>query len=185
MKKLLLEIAKSPEGEVILPLRKLLWNAITEYETAAKKKIILTALEVMCVRQGVNFWIKKFGDNEPLNYILNIALEAAEGQFDEAKALGLRDEFYVSIVEDQEYEAEEYPAMFVGHAAANTIATAVDDFKFDPYDHRMDRDLNPESFETSYLVASAFAGGLSEDGDPKLRRAFWEWYLSIAVPQVL
>ncbi|MFH7365599.1 immunity protein Imm5, partial [Pseudomonas syringae pv. tagetis] len=27
----------------------------------------------------------------------------------------------------------------------------------------------------SYLVASAFAGGLSDDGDPKLRRAFWEW----------
>ncbi|MCQ3008586.1 Imm5 family immunity protein, partial [Pseudomonas savastanoi] len=37
----------------------------------------------------------------------------------------------------------------------------------------------------SYLVASAFAGGLSEDGDPKLRRAFWEWYLSIAVPQIV
>ncbi|EFW80538.1 Imm5 family immunity protein [Pseudomonas savastanoi] len=185
IEKLLFEVAKSPEGELTLPLRKLLWNTITEDEVAANKKVILTALDVMCVRQGVNFWIKKFGGNEPLNYILNIALETAEGKFDEAKALGLRDEFYVSIVEDQEYEAEEYPAMFVGHAAANTIATAVDDFQFEPYDHRVDRDLDPEGFESSYLVASAFAGGLSEDGDPKLRRAFWEWYLSIAVPQIV
>lgn len=45
--------------------------------------------------------------------------------------------------------------MFVGHAAANTIATAVDDFQFEPYDHRVDRDLDPEGFESSYLVASA------------------------------
>ncbi|BBN63148.1 MULTISPECIES: Imm5 family immunity protein [Pseudomonas] len=185
IKKLFLEVAKSPDGELILPLRKLLWNTITEGETLTRKKIILTSLDVICVRQGVSFWVKKFKDNEPLNYILNIALEAAEGKFDEAKALGIRDEFYVSIVEDQEYEAEEYPAMFVGHAAANTIATAVDDFQFEPYDHRVDRDLDPEGFESSYLVASAFAGGLSEDGDPKLRRAFWEWYLSIAVPQVV
>lgn len=55
IEKLLLEVAKSPDGELILPLRKLLWNTITEDEAAAKKKVILTALDVMCVRQGVNF----------------------------------------------------------------------------------------------------------------------------------
>ncbi len=74
--------------------------------------------------------------------------------------------------------------MFVRHAAANSIVTAVSDVQFDADDQR-DQDLDPEAFEPDYLVASAFAGGLSDDGDPELRRAFWRWYLSVAVPQVI
>ncbi|WP_415915587.1 hypothetical protein [Pseudomonas amygdali] len=40
IEKLLFEVAKSPEGELILPLRKLLWNTITEDEVAAKEALI-------------------------------------------------------------------------------------------------------------------------------------------------
>ncbi|EPM67873.1 hypothetical protein A584_20093 [Pseudomonas syringae pv. theae ICMP 3923] len=185
IKKLLAEVATSQEGDLALPLRKLLWNTITDGETPAKTRIILTELDVLCVKQGLDFWKKKFGDAKDLDYILNIALEAAHETFDEEKANSIRDRFYVSIVEDQQYEPEEYPAMFVGHAAANAILTATVDFQFDPDDHDKDCDSDPEAFESSYLIASAFAGGLDRKGNPKLRRNFWEWYLTIAVPKVV
>ncbi|MNL61413.1 hypothetical protein D3C87_1853300 [compost metagenome] len=90
----------------------------------------------------------------------------------------------MAVVEDQDYELDEYPAMFVGHAAANTVITAASKYDFDPADGRNDRDLDPAAFEPSYLVASAFAGGLAEDGDAELRRKFWQWYLIDAVSQV-
>ncbi|RMR13235.1 putative immunity protein Imm5 [Pseudomonas syringae pv. primulae] len=101
--------------------------------------------------------------------------------------MAVRDNFYVSVLENESYEPNEYPAMFVGHAAANSIVTAVSDVQFDADDQR-DQDLDPEAFEPDYLVASAFAGGLafasklSDAGDPQLRRAFWRWYLCVAVP---
>ena len=184
VEKLLEEVKRSSVGELELPLRRLLWNTITVDKSGAEKKVILTALDVVCVKRAGSIWSQKFGSEDGLASILLAATGAAAKTIPEDKALRIRDEFYVFVVEDQEYDEDEYPAMFVGHAAANSIATAIDDFSFDPSDLRNDRDLDPEAFEPSYLVASAFAGGLGDDGDTERRRQFWEWYLNTAVPQV-
>jgi hypothetical protein len=85
------------------------------------------------------------------------------------EGLRARDAFYVDVVDDQGYEPDEYPAMFLGHAAANTVVTAAATFTFDESDLRADLNLDAEAFEPSFLVASAFAGGLTEDGDPDRR----------------
>jgi hypothetical protein len=178
-------VRNSPAGELTLPLRKLLWNTITVEEPEQEKRLILTKLDSICVNHGVAIWAHKFGSSQDLIAILTVALDAADGKLSEVKALSIRDDFYVEVVENQDYEPEEYPAMFVGHAAANTIATATSDFVFDPSDDRDDRDLDPEAFEPSYLMATAFAGGLGDSGDSELRRRFWEWYLSSAINQVV
>lgn len=183
VEKLLEEVKKSSSGELGLPLRRLLWSTITTDKSDAEKKVILTALDVLCVKRAGTIWSQKFGSEDGLASILSVATGVATKTIPQDKALSIRDEFYVFVVEDQEYDEDEYPAMFVGHAAANSIATAIDDFSFDPSDLRNDRDLDPEAFEPSYLVASAFAGGLGDDGDAERRRQFWEWYLKIAVPE--
>lgn len=188
---LLTETESSPKGELARPLRTRLWAMITENRNPNDQKLILIKLHIACVRHGIGFWIKKFGDAHRIEQILAVALQAASCASDQADAIAVRDDFYVSVVENEEYEAEEYPAMFVGHAAANTIVAALADVQFDADDEQHDQDLDPEAFEPDYLVASAFAGGmgfasrLSDDSDPELRRAFWKWYLTVAVPQVI
>lgn len=189
--KLLTEIENSPKGGLARPLRTRLWAMITENRNPNDQKLVLTKLNIACVQHGMGFWTEKFGDAQRIEEVLTVALQAASGAFDEADAIAVRDDFYVSVVENEEYEPGEYPAMFVGHAAANTIVTAVTDVQFDTDHDLRDQDLDPEAFEPDYLVASAFAGGLgfasslSDDGDPELRRAFWKWYLTIAVAQVI
>jgi hypothetical protein len=40
-------------------------------------------------------------------------------------------------------------------------------------------------YDTSYLCASAVAGGLNgRPADASKRRAFWTWYLQTAVPEM-
>jgi len=185
IRKLLDEVRLSSSGNLILPLRKLLWNTITEDEVGSIKTLILTKLDVLCVQHASFIWSRKFRDLQGITTMLSIAFNAASGTISKAAALSQRDEFYVEVVEDQDYEAEDYPTMFVGHAAANTIATATADFTYDPSDLRGDRDLDPEAFEPSYLIASAFAGGLDENGNSDLRREFWEWYLTCALKEVI
>lgn len=182
---LLCEVAHSPSGDLPLASRKRLWNFLTEDKPDPIKGLMLTRLDVVCVKQASFIWSKKFGDFQGISTMLSVALNAANGTIARATALSKRDEFYVEVVEDQDYEEGEYPAMFVGHAAANTIATATADFTYDPSDLRCDRDLDPEAFEPSYLIASAFAGGLDEKGDSDLRREFWEWYLTCAIREVV
>lgn len=128
--------------------------------------------------------VKKVNSDYKLKEIFDVANKVATGVIAQDDGLALRDEFYVDVVESQSYEPHEYPAMFIGHAAANTIVTATDDLFFDPSDDTDDYKLDPEAFEPSYLVASVFAGGLDRNGDPERRRSFWEWYLSTALYQV-
>lgn len=177
------ELKSFKSGELSLPSRKILWHSLTEDKPNDEKTKILTSLDCLCINYGADKWMNKFGDTTQLNDILAVALDAADGVISEEKAMAVRDEFYVAVVEDEVYEADEYPAMFIGHAAANTVATAVSDFEFNPADLRNDLDHDPEAFEPSFLVASAIAGGLGDEGDPHLRRKFWEWYLSVAVRQ--
>ena len=52
-----------------------------------------------------------------------------------------------------------------------------------------DDELLPDSLESSYSCASAAANALNwvsiEETDVPVRRAFWTWYLDVAIPQVL
>lgn len=185
LRRLMDEVKLSSMGELSLPMRKILWNALTEKEAASEKRLILTNLDIVCVQHASFMWSEKIGNLQAISTMLAVALDAAGGVIPIAEALRKRDDFCVEIVEDRDYEAQEYPVMFVGHAAANTIATAISDFTYDSSDLRHDRDLDPEDYEPSYLIASAFAGGLDEKGNSNRRREFWQWYLSDAIREVV
>lgn len=185
IKRLLTELDASAGGELTLPLRKRLWATITAGKPGPDRRIILTTLDSLCVVHGQSFWLRKMGDANGLTRLLKVAEDVARGLITAEDGLKVRDAFYVDVVEDQEYEPGEYPTMFLGHAAANTVVTAAGTFTFDPRDLREDRDLDPEAYEPSFLVACAFAGGLAEEGDAGRRRQFWQWYLNEAVHQVV
>ena len=178
------QLQNSPTGEITLVSRQLLWENITQDSTVDEKTLMLTRLDSACVIYDASIWSKKVNSDYKLKEIFDVANKVAIGVIAQDDGLALRDEFYVDVVESQSYEPHECPAMFIGHAAANTIVTATDNLFFDPSDDTDDYKLDPEAFEPSYLVASVFAGGLDRNGDPEQRRSFWEWYLSTALYQV-
>lgn len=181
---LLGQLSNSPAGHLPLASRKLLWRSLTAGQSDQARRMTLTRLHTSCVRHGLPFWHGKFS-GQAIDEILDVALDAARGEVAQAHAQKVRDDFYVAVVEDQDDEAGDYRAMFVGHAAANTIATAISDASFDGGDERDDDAIDPEAFCPDYLIASAVAGGLAADGDSRLRSAFWQWYLTHAVRQVV
>ena len=181
---LLEKLSNSISGHLPLSSRKLLFQSLTAGKSDLTKKMILTELNAICVRQGLSIWCRKFADPIAIIDILNVALSVASGELSEAHAQSLRDDFYVTTVEDEHYEIDEYPAMFVGHAAANTISEAISNATIDTTDDLEDWDMDPESFYPDYLIASAISGGVDENGDIELRRTFWKWYLTDALCQL-
>lgn len=175
-----LEVLRSKTGVLSLPSRKALWNAITEGMHPSEKNLILTQLDIMSVKQAIHLWPKRLANGISVETILATAMDLAIGIISEKQAFGLRDEFYVDIVENCEHRADELPAMYVGHAATNCIITAADTFTYDPNDLRLDDDYDVEAFEPSFLVSSALANGFPNGGDTALRRSFWNWYLTQA-----
>jgi len=177
IQELLSEVRRSPAGTLSLQARKRLWISLVDGRIEEDGKRLLTALDVWCVESGMPIWRRAFGCGDLLSNMLDVAVRASSGRLDPAEALAIRDEFYVTTIEDIDYAASEYPAMFVAHAAANTILTGTTTSVHDADDGREDVDLESEAFEPSFLVASAFAGRLFESGDSAKRRAFWEAYL--------
>ena len=182
---LLEHLDSSSSGHLPLPSRKLLWQSLAAGQSGQARSVRLAKLHAICVRHGLPIWCEKFAEPQAIDAILDTAQGAASGEVSHAQAQRVRDDFYVAIVEDEHYETGEYPAMFVGHAAANTITMAISETVFDAGDQRDDQELDAEAFFPDYLIASALAGGLDEDGDTRLRRTFWQWYLTHAVPQAV
>ncbi|MGK5024422.1 Imm5 family immunity protein [Janthinobacterium sp. RB2R34] len=182
---LLEQLESSRSGHLPLPSRKLLWRSLSAGQSGQACSVRLAKLHAICVRHGLPIWCEKFADPKAIDAILDTARGAASGAVSHQQAQRVRDDFYVAVVEDEEYETGEYPAMFVGHAAANTITMAISDTLFDAGDKRDDHEMDAEAFFPDYLIASAVAGGLDEDGDTRLRRTFWKWYLTHAVPQAV
>ena len=83
------------------------------------------------------------------------------------------------------------PALMVADAAtAMVVSACYRNPDYDTTDNDVDDDeLAPDSFETSYMCASATAGGMNwksaDQVNVEARRAFWMWYLDEAIPAVL
>lgn len=173
--------------ELPLFMRRQIWDKINE--NSSDKQLVrkqLTELDCICVRHVLDIWFKVFpGDTLP-EHILEIVHQIVAGQIDEEEAQNLYDQFYVEVVDNRNYPPENVLPMFVGHGAVNTILTAITDYGDNSVMYAQeDEDLDPESYEPSYLTAAAYAGGLGEKGNKERRRQFWLWYLQKAIPQAL
>ncbi|ABQ30492.1 MULTISPECIES: Imm5 family immunity protein [Acidiphilium] len=174
-------------GRVSLPRRRAIWRAMyPDIETKQGRDVghrRLVLLDILAVQRVMPLWRAVFPtDNSPAS-MLRIALDTAFDRTDPVLAEKTRDSLYVDIVENRSYAKGQETAMFVGHAAANTITTAVFQGVPDADAEIDDDDLDPEGFEPSMLAAAAEAGGLpwSEATDRKIERAFWDWYLGSAI----
>lgn len=180
------EIKSSISGELILPKRRLIWSQIV---ASSKDRSIahrlLTELDVQCVKYTMHKWEQVFPCDNSLDQMISLAKQVLDNLVDIDTAEKQRDAFYVDVVECRNYQPHEYPAMFVGHAAANIVTTAISDFEEgQDYFLQHDDDLDPECFESSYLAACAYSGGLLGKGDTEKRRDFWLWYLQSAIKKV-
>jgi hypothetical protein len=159
-------------GELTLSLRREIWIKISEInqdEIVTRKQ--LAELDILCVKKVISVWYQVFPEDHTPNNILEVVGSVLRNEIDETEVLNIRDRYYVDIVEDRDYQPEEYPAMFAGHAAVNTILTALTNLDVDS-DIQDDEELDPESFEPSYLAASAYSSGLLGEGETKKDERF-------------
>jgi len=147
-----------------------------------------TYLDALCVRKGLPYWDLVFPDDRGPRAMLDLAFASLDGAVGVKEAESRRNSFYVDAVENRRYTPGEQPALFVAHAAANTVLTALSDPAGGEDDQDADDEaLDAEAYEPSYLIASAFAGGLDRStiADVDARRAFWHWYLETAIAETL
>ncbi|HQT62365.1 MULTISPECIES: Imm5 family immunity protein [unclassified Acidiphilium] len=174
-------------GRVSLPRRRAIWRAMyPDVETKhgcdiGHRRLVL--LDILTVQRVMPLWHAVFPSDDSPASMLRIALDIAFGRSDPILAEKTRDSLYVDIVENRIYAKGQEMALFVGHAAANTITTALFQGVPDENADVDDEDLDPESFEPSMLAAAAEAGGLpwAEATNREKERAFWDWYLGTAI----
>jgi hypothetical protein len=117
--------------------------------------------------------------------MLALADRLVRGEIDrgDAEAPTIRFAAEVEDLEDPSFA----PGM-VGDAAVHTVSGALVDYGPDDFEpETLDEELDADQWDASFYAALAAAGfGPREPGDDarsqERRRAFWDWYLSEAVP---
>lgn len=186
------EVSHSVDGRLSLLTRKKVLVALGTSggspdleQTGFRRRVLLDAL---CVRHVMHVWSEHFPGHDGPEVMLSTAFSVANEAMSLDRAQRLRDSFYVDAIDGRDYSVDQAPAMFVAHAAANTVVTAmVRNIEDSLPEESDDEDLDPESYLPSHLCASACAGGLNGDHAARVedRRSFWMWYLDEAVPAVM
>lgn len=176
------EVATDAAGILSLKTRKQVWNALAaglDEHVALAARVTLDAL---CVRRVMPIWASRF-DPDEIEAMLSLAEAVVAGNVDANDAAQTRDRFYTDVVDNRDY-GNDPSALYVGHAAANTVIEAMTPSYVDAMPQADDdEELDPESYLPCYLAACAAAGGMNDrPASSERRRAFWLWYLDEAVP---
>jgi len=177
-------LADDPDGILILKHRANLWAALAAMSDARTGHVRRVRLSEACARHVLDRWYDRFSEDDGAERMLALAGEVVAGRIDPASAIDQRDRFYVDVVETRKYD--DPSAMFVGLAAANTVIEALIEDNADAIPSTShDEDMDPETYDPSYMCACAAAGGLNgRSSDTEARRQFWAWYLSQAIPEI-
>ena len=179
------DLARDPEGALSLGRRTVIWRdlaALADARTGYERRV---RLNTACVRHVLDRWEERFPGDPGVERMLDIAGQRVAGEIADDSAGDQRDRFYVDVVETRKYPGDA-SAMFVGLAAANTVIEArIEDNEDAIPEAEDDEQLDPEAYDTSYMCASAAARGLNgRPADVSARRAFWNWYLDTAIPEI-
>jgi Immunity protein Imm5 len=175
-------------GRLSLSSRRRIWSAIRANSDAANPiqvgHLRCVFLDTLCVRKGLGLWSKVFPNDRGPQEMVSLAFEYLEREVSATEVEKKRDAFFVEVVENRRYKADEYPVSFVGHAAATLyLQPWLTNAK-----HSLTKEsLDAEAYEPSYLVALAFANGLNDSESANIpdRRRFWHWYLNEAVKEAI
>lgn len=186
------ELQHSSDGVLSLSVRKDIWIQMNLLDENSADNNVgrerRVRLDQLCVKHVMSLWSQVFPDDQGPLEMLAVAEKVVAAEIDDKSAQRLRDDFFTDVVENREYPNRDFSAMFIGHAAANTIISALikdDSLAIPEVDD--DEDLDPESYDPSYLCACAAGGGMNVDADANIekRKSFWMWYLTHAVSEAV
>ena len=186
------ELAASDKAILSLATRTRIWRAMLDPQDNEATCIRRTKLKMACVRHVLHLWDRAFPGDSRVEEMLTLVQELIDRQADERQAERRAKSFLVRVLDEvDDFNAVTEPATFVADAASSMVVSACShNPHYDTVDDAADDDeLLPDSLESSYSCASAASNALNwvsiEDTDVSARRAFWTWYLDVAIPQVL
>ena len=185
------ELAASSEGILSLKQRKRIWVAMDDPDDPEASYRHRTYLKIACVRHVQHYWDRTFPSNPGVEEMLALTQALIDRKADPKRAEKQAYEFFDDIMAHTDVTPDLEPAIRVADAASGTAMTAC--YRNPDYDiadgTEDDDELLPASLEPSYSCASAAAGGMNwqpaEELDIEARRAFWTWYLDVAIPWAL
>ena len=186
------ELAASDKAILSLATRRRIWKTMLDPQDDEASYRRFIELDMRCVRHVQGFWDRAFPGDSRVEEMLTLAQELIDRQTDERQAERQAESFLVRVLDEvDDFNAVTEPATFVADAASSMVVSACShNPHYDTADDTADDDeLLPDSLESSYSCASAAANALNwvsiEETDVPARRAFWTWYLDVAIPQVL
>ena len=182
------ELAASSEGILSLKQRTRIWVAMDDPEASYRHR---TYLKIARVRHVQHYWDRTFPSNPGVEEMLALTQALIDRKADPKRAEKQAYEFFDDIMAHTNGTPDLEPAIRVADAASKTVFSAC--CRNPDYDTAEDEDdddeLLPDALEPSYSCASAAAGGMNwqpaEELDIEARRAFWTWYLDVAIPWAL
>ena len=186
-----IDLIASPEGILSLENRTIIWIAMNDPADSEASYFNRTRLKVLCVNQVKSIWTRMFPADSGIDRMLQLTYALMGKSVDPGAAENDASRFLQNAIAKIGSNATTDPALMVADAAtAMVVSACYRNPDYDTADNDVDDDeLAPDSFETSYMCASAAAGGMNwmpvDQVNVEARRAFWMWYLDEAIPAVL
>ncbi|QCT34521.1 immunity protein [Actinomyces sp. oral taxon 171 str. F0337] len=186
-----IDLSASPKGILSLESRTTIWIAMNDFADAEASYLNRTHLKVLCVNKVKSIWTQVFPADSSIDRMLQLTHALMGKNVDPGAAENDASRFLQNVIAKFGSNATTNPALMVADAAAAMVVSACyRNPDYDTADNDIDDDeLAPDSFETSYMCASAAAGGMNwmpvDQVDVNARRAFWMWYLDEAIPAAL
>ena len=186
-----IDLIASPEGILSLENRTIIWIAMNDPADSEASYFNRTRLKVLCVNKVKSIWTRMFPADSGIDRMLQLTYALMGKSVDPGAAENDASRFLQNVIAKIGSNATTDPALMVADAAtAMVVSACYRNPDYDTADNDVDDDeLAPDSFETSYMCASAAAGGMNwmsvDQVNVEARRAFWMWYLDEAIPAVL
>lgn len=184
-------LVNNPKGILFLGDRKRIWISMNDPDNFEVSYLNRTQLKVMCVNHVKPIWSHILPANPGIDRMLQLTHSLMEKSVNPEAAEDEAFYFFQDLSTSVESNAVTNPALMVADAATSMVISACyRNPDYDTADNDIDdEELAPDSYETSYMCASAAAGGLNwmpvEQVDVDARRNFWIWYLDEAIPKNL
>jgi hypothetical protein len=185
-------LAANMAGELVLPQRRRIWTALGPRVMDGKRAKASpglnrrAALAHACAVRVLPVWLEAW----PKNDRPSVVLEAAQAYLARATdfdAAWKAKEDFSAMLEERQCAGKHFPAVYAGYAAGRALTVAIYDETWDPEhvdEQQLDQNLDPYQWDAALYASAAAAGSFTWEPRASVapRRAFWEWYLTEAVP---
>jgi Immunity protein Imm5 len=175
-------------GELPYAARRQLLGQLAQYLPDRNASVAFKGrLGLSCARRSWPVWQAAYPEEtRPMAAAESVVTQAIAGQSDTARGQELLGEVKADLDERLLLGEAFFTAVYAGFscwAAARDVLAP----EAAPPPAESELQLSPEEWDPCFFSSLALAGGATWDGqgDPRIRRAFWRWYLEEAVPDAL